>query len=164
MIIISDTSTLSCFARIGRLDLLQQLYGEIHVPEAVLVELRRAQHYFGDHWTSLPWLRIHDVSGSPLLPLLLAELDPGEAHAIALALRLIEQGEQCQVLLDEQSGRRLAARWRLNISGSVGLLIAAKRRNLIAAVRPLLDDLRRRGGLWVSEALYDSVLVCAGER
>jgi len=39
MIVVSDTSSISALLRIGHADLLQRLYGEVLIPEAVRDEL-----------------------------------------------------------------------------------------------------------------------------
>lgn len=39
MIVVSDTTPLISLLKIGRLDLLQKLFGEVHVPRAVFAEL-----------------------------------------------------------------------------------------------------------------------------
>ena len=43
------------------------------------------------------------------------------------------------------------------------MLIEAKQRGLIAAVRPVLDDLIAIAGFWVARPLYDQILRAAGE-
>ena len=39
MIVVSDTTPFISLLKIGRLDLLQKLFGEVHVPRAVFAEL-----------------------------------------------------------------------------------------------------------------------------
>lgn len=39
MIVVSDTTPLISFMKIGQLDLIQRLFGEIQIPEAVFEEL-----------------------------------------------------------------------------------------------------------------------------
>jgi len=45
----------------------------------------------------------------------------------------------------------------------LGVLVEAKRKGFIVAVKPILDDLITRAGFWVGRDLYDRVLVEAGE-
>ncbi len=159
MLVISNTTPLSCFARIGRADLLHSLYGEVHIPTAVVEELSRARDRLKEVHL-LPWLRVHDVSDSVLLPQLMVELDPGEAEAIALAT---SQHSDCLLLIDDQAGRRMALSLRLKLSGSLGVLLAAKRRGLLLTIKTTLIELRDQGGLWLDERIYRSVLSAAGE-
>jgi uncharacterized protein len=87
------------------------------------------------------------------------ELDPGEAEAIACAL----EGSATLLLIDERRGRRVAQQLGISVIGLVGVLLLAKRRGLVAQIRPLLDGLRQRAGFWMSEALYARVLQEAEE-
>ena len=85
-------------------------------------------------------------------------LDRGEAEAIALALELGAD----ELLIDERLGRREALRLRLSITGLLGVLLVAKRRGLVAMIRPVMDALMTQAGFRLSEQLY-TVLVAAGE-
>lgn len=60
-------------------------------------------------------------------------------------------------------GRHAAQRMGLKVTGTLGILIAAKDRGLLASVRPLLDALRADAGFWIGESLYNAVVVAAKE-
>jgi predicted nucleic acid-binding protein len=49
------------------------------------------------------------------------------------------------------------------VTGVLGILIAAKRNNLIKEVKPLLDTLINQVGFWIDEQLYTEVLQSVGE-
>lgn len=86
-------------------------------------------------------------------------LDAGEIAAIALAIdRRIST-----VLMDEKAGRAAAVSFGLSVSGLLGLLIAAKRRGLVAEVQPLLDGLIAGARFWIGDSLRLRVLRLAGE-
>jgi predicted nucleic acid-binding protein len=67
------------------------------------------------------------------------------------------------LLLDERAARRHASSLGLNSTGLLGIPLVAKRRGLLAAVKPVLDDLLSIAGFWVAAPLYDQVLRAAGE-
>lgn len=157
--IVGDTSALSGFLRVRRADLLSDLFGQIVIPDAVATELDRGAPLVGDWRAAMPFVDVCSVEPSSLLELLRAELDPGEAEAIALAC----ESKAKLLLIDEVRGRLLARRVKVNVLGSVGVCVLAKERGLIAAVRPLLEDLRLRGGRWLSDALVREVLTRLGE-
>ncbi|HET7295416.1 MAG TPA: DUF3368 domain-containing protein [Vicinamibacteria bacterium] len=66
------------------------------------------------------------------------------------------------MILDELAGRSLAQRLGLPLIGTLGILLAAKRKGLIGSVREPMDALRR-GGSRVADELYEHVLQRADE-
>lgn len=96
----------------------------------------------------------HDVVAA-----LRGELDQGEAEAIALAMEM----QADLLLIDEQAGRAAATRLGIHRIGLLGVLLEAKSKDLIPAVRPLLDALRTEAGFWISASLYDHMLKAADE-
>jgi predicted nucleic acid-binding protein len=161
MIVVSNTSPVSNLAEVGQLNLLEQLYGQIVIPDAVYHEIVIA----GAGLTGAAavqaagWIQRRQVAGRATVALLQIELDEGEAEAIALALEI---GADL-LLVDERRGRAVAARLGINAIGLLAVLLEAKHRGLILAVKPVLDDLVTRAGFWVAGALYARVLQAAGE-
>lgn len=86
-------------------------------------------------------------------------LDLGESETIALAAGL---GADL-VLLDERDGRHVAQTLGLRVMGAVGALIHARRRAMIAALRPELDALRNRAGFYLGTGVYGKALDAVGE-
>ena len=139
MIVISDTSAITNLAAIQHLHLLPQLYSQVTIPEAVYRELADIDPPVpGNLETqSANWLQVRPVNNFTVVARLRNEgrLDPGESEAIALAMELNTD----LLLIDERRGRAAADRLGLRIIGLLGILVEAKRRNLIAAVKPLLN-------------------------
>ena len=161
MTVVSNTSPIVALARAGRLDLLHAVHGEIFIPDAVFNEITIAgAGEPGAHdVATAAWIKQRPALNAPLVNALGLELDAGEAEAIALAV-------ECQadlILLDERKGRHAAQRMGLTVTGTLGILIAAKDRGLLAAVRPLLDALRADAGFWMADALYDAALAAVNE-
>jgi predicted nucleic acid-binding protein len=64
-------------------------------------------------------------------------VDPGESEAITLAYE-----KQLRIILDDLKGRQAAQRLGLAVTGTVGLLLKARQKGIIPAIRPLLDALQ----------------------
>jgi len=144
--VVADAGPLIAFAGIQRLELIQRVYGQIAVPPEVAAEVR----------PSIPdipsWIVVESFPRSPTR-LLQPNLDAGERAAIDLAIVL---GAKL-LLIDDRKGREAASGAGLEIAGSVGVAIAAKRLGLIAAARPIIDELRA-SGLFLADRIYAAVL------
>jgi predicted nucleic acid-binding protein len=160
MMAVSNTSPLITLAVVEQLELLPKLYSSLVIPPAVYYELT--------HLTDKPaartlatvsWLLTQAVMDTALVTRLRQHLHAGEAEAIVLAIEL-----QAPVLLmDEQRGRRIASDLGLSVTGVVGVLIAAKQQRLVPRIKPILDDMKRFSGFWLSPRLYHQVLQLVGE-
>jgi len=161
MIVVSNTSPIFYLSTIGQLDLLRQLYAEIVIPTTVLNEITHVGNTDASARVvpTLSWIKTQSATDQAFVNTLRAELDPGEAEAIALAVELNAD----RLLMDERLGRAAAMRVGLQVTGVLGILIAAKRNNLIQEVKPLLDALIEQVGFWIDTRLYGEVLAAVGE-
>jgi len=66
-------------------------------------------------------------------------------------------------LLDERRARQAARNRGLNVVGLIGVLLEAKHKNLLPAIKPVLDDLASKAGFWISSELYKQTLRLAQE-
>lgn len=140
LVIISNSTPLIAFARIGELELLRWIVQHVLVPEAVWREVTEAGDRPGaEEIRNASWVEVRAVRMVP--PELLPLLDRGEAEVIALAEELTAD----ELLLDEQAARAVAVARGLKIIGSAGLLVRAKQRALITAVRPFLERMQIHG-------------------
>jgi uncharacterized protein len=65
--------------------------------------------------------------------------------------------------MDERLGRSAAMQVGLQVTGVLGILIAAKRNNFIQDVKPLLDTLMEQVGFWIDARFYAEVLQAVDE-
>jgi len=158
VIIISDTSIITNLAAIQYLQLLPQLYDRVTIPEAVYRELTEIDPPVpGTLQVQIaPWLEVRQVFDRSVIERLQIEvkLDLGESEAIALALELNAD----LLLIDERRGRAEADRLGVRITGLLGILVEAKRKNLIAVVKPLMDAMIAMSNFRVSSDLYNQIL------
>lgn len=161
MIVVSNTSPIFYLSTIGHLDLLRQLYDEIVIPTTVFNEITNVGNtdVSARIVPTLSWIKAQSAADREFVNTLRAELDLGEAEAIALAVELNAD----RLLMDERLGRATAMRAGLQVTGVLGILIAAKRNNLIQEVKPLLDALIEQVGFWIDGRLYAEVLQAVGE-
>ncbi|MFM7091785.1 MAG: DUF3368 domain-containing protein [Bacteroidota bacterium] len=86
------------------------------------------------------WIRIEQIQDRKSIAYFL-DLDKGEAEAIILASEI----EADLILLDEALGRYHAKHAGLKVTGTIGVLIKAKKRGLISELKPLIFELREKG-------------------
>ena len=158
---VSNSSPLILFARIGRLELLRDVYGVVIVPTAVWDEVVTggADRPGAADLPRLPWIRHRVLADQSRAERFLADLGVGEAEALALALEL---DPSPPLLLDDRKARRIGREHGLSVVGSAGVLLVAKDRGRVAAVGPLLHELRL-AGLYLSNAAAARLLALADE-
>jgi predicted nucleic acid-binding protein len=153
---VSDASPLIALARVDQVALLQSMFGQLLVPEAVWreVALSGADKAGSDEFLRANWIQTRSVSNQALLGLLKRDLGAGEAEAIVLA----HEVKADFVLMDERLGRSLARKLGLKVVGIVGVLIEARKAGFISDAGRLADDLRDKAGFWISEELRGLVI------
>jgi len=157
---VCNTSPQILLAKIGRLHLLQQLYREILIPVAVLEEVRAKPGREAQQLKTLiegGIYQLHKVAGNVLSDIP-AELGSGEREVIALAI----EKQADLVILDDLEGRRIARERGLTVTGTIGLLVEARKRGLIPSIRGDLDRLIE-AGMWLDEIFYHRILREFGE-
>lgn len=85
-------------------------------------------------------------------------VDLGEAAVFALA----KENEAQLVIIDDWDARQHARRIGLPVKGTVGVLLEAKGKGLIDAIKPLLDELLANGA-HLGTSLINEALRQAGE-
>lgn len=156
--VISNTSPLVSLWALNLFPLLRELYTEVLIPEEVRSEfLATESETRTADLESAPWIRTVRLR-NPENIATHGEVDLGEAAVFVLA----EEREARLVILDDRDARRYAERIGLPFTGTVGLLLEAKERNFIDAIKPLLNVLLENG-IRLSPSLINDALQQAGE-
>ena len=160
MTVVTDTSAILNLCLLGLEDVLPVLFGETHAPSAVRDDFLRLTAV-DPRFTDLvfpQFIAIHNVTRiHPSLHT--PRLDRGECEALSLALEI----GAATVLMDESAGRAAATELGIACVGLLGILIEAKRRNLIPHLSPYLDRLQTEARFWFTRTLRLQVLRLAGE-
>jgi predicted nucleic acid-binding protein len=145
---VTNSTCLIGLERIGRLDILPQVFTPITIPPAVQTEVG----------ISTSWLTVKAPENLSTVQTLKTQVDDGEAEAIALALEV----KNVIIILDDLSARRIAQQLQLKVMGTVGMLIQAKQKNMIPAIKPILESLAE-ANFRISDAIIDKALELADE-
>jgi len=157
--VVSNTTPVISLLKISQLDILRELYSEIAIPNAVFKEIEAGKNktYYQD-LSRLSWIRIVEIHNKNALKYFL-DLDAGESEAIVLASEL----DADLLIMDEKPGRFHAKHTGLKVTGTIGVLIKAKKQGLIQALKPSLYELTRKG-VWINDNLISEVLKEVGEQ
>ena len=162
MIVVSNTTPLIGLASIERFQLLEQLFGEIHIPQAVYDEAVVFGREVGgarQEVQAATWIQTLPVKDRLAVDMLLGELDLGEAETIVLAREIGADW----VLMDEKRGRRKLTQLDMPKIGTLGILLKAKQIGLLPTIQPEIARLRRLG-FSISQSVVEAVLRQAREQ
>lgn len=137
MSIISNTTVLSNFAAVNKVELLHQLYQRLYMPTAVYDEIRRGLDEGYAFYNALighvyplndnGWIHLTSVSGEVELRALARlprKIHSGEAECLAIAKQ-----RQWLLLTDDRAAREAAHAWGIPLSGTLGSLVLAVERS-----------------------------------
>ena len=130
--IISDTSCLIALTNIGYLDVLHHLYETVLITPEIAIE-------YGE---SLPeWIMVKTVMDAGKTLAFNRFLDLGESSAIALAM----ETKEALLVIDDSEARKFALDLGYNITGTLGILIRAYKKEMITDLSEAVLRLRENG-------------------
>lgn len=159
MIVVSDTTPLISLMKIGHLELVYELFGEIQIPDAVYNELVSSNRFVQEK---------HQIQGSSFIRKVIVEdvkavqllrrstgLDAGESEAIILS----DAVGADLLLMDEVKGRRVAKQMGIGLMGTIGMLMVAYEEEKLSKGEILeCVDILRNNGRHISDKLYEQLL------
>ena len=147
--IITDTSCLILYDKINELEILRGTFSSLIVTPHVAEE-------FGDELPS--WISVKSIRDTAQYTELIDELGRGEASSIVLAQEI----RGSLLIIDEKRGRRVAKDLRIEIIGSLGILLKAKQKGVIKEVKSILEKVEQTN-FRVSRVLKQELLKRANE-
>ncbi len=165
---VSDTGPLISVFQSDSLDILERLFGEIHITATCLLEIH--EHGWGDLIAQMEHLLVQQMLDDDEMQqasqvarriayrsknkVVSAHL--GEAEIIVLAQRPSIAGDV--VLLDEVVPRSVASEMNLNVTGFPGMLLLGVRRGMLDADElKRLSERCRREGTYYSSTFVEQV-------
>ncbi len=155
-VVVSDAGPLISLGRMDLLHLLARLFAEVQVPQAVIAECM-ARPLNSDAQRIRLALESGLLLACTAAPLDAPELDPGESEAISRALEI-----GADLLIDERAARVRAAALGIVVTGTLGVLVRARRKGLVGPLLPLIAELRA-GGQRLGRQAVAQALQAVGE-
>jgi uncharacterized protein len=161
--VVSDTSVLHYLTVTGQFHCLPKLFGQVIIPNAVWQEVSRRQelpvHFQVAAAIEAGWIKIESAYDRLAVQSLQKNLGAGESEAIVLA----KEFQPSLLLMDDMDGRATAFKLKLSVTGTVGVLVRARKERLIPALKPLLDELVNIHRFRFGKKLYLAALCEVGE-
>ena len=115
MAAVNNSSPLIGLEQIGQINLLQHLFGQVSIPDAVAAEI--------EHTVSpRSWIHLTSISRPIHKKTVRPTLGSGEREAISLAIEI----RASAIILDDQAARDVARELGLPVIGTAGILVVAK--------------------------------------
>jgi predicted nucleic acid-binding protein len=152
MKVVSNATPIITLSSIDRIDILQGMFGHIIVSRAVYNEIKAKRRYGYDEIDS-SFIEVKSIQGEKYRDLLLNQLDIGEAETIILAKEI----DADFVIIDENLGYKIAKNSDLQVIRTLSILLGAKEKGLVPAIKPLLDEMIAKGR-WYSKSVYETCL------
>ncbi|MBD5513589.1 MAG: DUF3368 domain-containing protein [Lachnospiraceae bacterium] len=159
MIVVSDTTPLISLLKIDRIGLLEKLFGQVLIPQAVFDELTADERFKleADQIRRKQFIIVKTVQNPESANILkrATGLDQGESEAIILTDELNAD----VLLMDEAKGRAVSFQMGLKIMGTIGILMAGYEENELTAdeVTKCVDGLQA-AGRHISQKHYQMLL------
>jgi predicted nucleic acid-binding protein len=157
LILIADSSALIALAHCDCLEILEKLFGEIKVPEAVYKEVIYESKPESEKLKKFLFQKVEKINIQDYL-ILEGLLGSGEMEAMALYKKLNADW----LLIDDEKARKAARFNKIKVIGSLGVLLLAKEKNLIQKIRPYVDQIQD-SNIYYSEKILQEVFILANE-
>ena len=155
--VIVNSTPIIVLCNIGLLDILKALYAEICIPEAVYREVTEKDDSACQVLkTALNWIHVEKIANQSDKKMYKAKLHDGEVEVMILAQ---EGTADDLVVIDDNAAKNLG----LKVTGTIGVLLKAKREGIIPEIASVLEKMKKNG-FYISESLEQLVLEQAGER
>ncbi|MEK6673414.1 MAG: DUF3368 domain-containing protein [Nitrospirota bacterium] len=158
--VVVNASPLICLCKSGLSEILPELFADIVVPARVYQEItikeditRACRQLFSQQEVK--------VISAIVIPSSVMSWDLGEGESSVLAYAL--NHPECWVVIDDLEARKCAATLGCRYTGTVGIILLAKRRGLISSAKDCLTKIQN-AGLWLSQDFVREICLKAGEQ
>lgn len=155
-IVVADTGVIISLVHIGQLDLIEKLFGNYYIANAVWVELNNYDNpNFNRSELKKLKEKIKVIKSKNYLSVV---MDFGESESVIL----YEELKADYLLIDDCKARLMAESLNINCIGTLGLLLKAKKKGLISELKPLFEKLTSDNRFY-SKKLLNDILLKIGE-
>lgn len=158
--VIVNSTPLIALCNAGLLKILKEVYGQITIPKAVFDEVTaKPDSACSQIKTNMDWIIVEKISDITDRKMYKAKLHAGEVDVMILA-----QSEPLAdlVIIDDNAAKKTAKYLGLKVTGTLGVLLKAKKVGVISSVKNAIDAIRKNG-FYISDNVIQMVLKQADE-
>jgi len=158
--VIVNTTPIIALCCIDKLHLLKEMYGSVLIPEAVYREISEKPNSLAklELDKSLDWVNVRKIQNETAKMSFKAQLHDGEVEVMILA----KEESATLLILDDKNAKKHAKFLKFNVTGTLGVLLKAKKDGRINAIKPMLNKLIANG-IYIDEITRNYCLKEAGE-
>ena len=155
-LVIADTGALISLGHVGQIDLIEKVFGDFYIAQAVWEEIQNYEnHEFDDKILMNLKKRIIKIKSKNHLSMI---MDYGESESVIL----YDQLQADFLLIDDNKARLVAESLGVKCIGSIGLLIKARQKGFINEIKPIFEKWISNGR-YFSKKLLNRILIDIGE-
>lgn len=158
--VVVNTTPLIALSHVGQLSLLKKLYGEINIPEAVYEEVSVKTESVCKKAvdSSLDWIRVEKIKNQMARDMYKTQLHDGEVEVMILSKEIMAD----VVIIDDANAKKYAKYLKLPVTGTLGVLMRAKKEGYVDRLEPILQQMVEKG-IYLSQELIEFCLKQAEE-
>lgn len=153
--VIVNTTPLIALCHVGQLDLLKKMYGKILIPQAVYNELSEKKESICKKQVdnSLGWIHVENIENQMAKSMFKTQLYDGEVEVMILA----KEKNADIVIIDDANAKKYAKYLKLPVTGTLGVLISAKRQGYICELKSVIQEMINKN-IYISEKFMELCL------
>ena len=124
--VIVNSTPLIILSKIGELEILKNLYGEIIIPRAVFDEVTRKNDFAREKILKSAWIKIFEVQDKTNRKIYQTKLHEGEVEVMMLSAEISAD----LLIIDDNAAKKFAKFLGFKVTGTLGILLKAKSEKL----------------------------------
>ena len=141
--VIVNSTPLIALCNADLLIILKKLYEEITIPQAVFDEVTaKSDSACYQLKNNLDWINVEQINDAEDRKMYKAKLHAGEVDVMLLAQT---EPKADLVIVDDNAAKKTAKYLGLTVTGTLGVLLKAKRENIVDSVKEPLEKIQKNG-------------------
>lgn len=150
--VIVNSTPLIALVKCGQMELLHKMYDEVIIPEAVYNEICAADDIVSQSLKNAQWIEVKKIHNEEEKKIYRTRLHDGEVEVMILA----REEHPYAVIIDDLAARNTAEFLGLPLTGTLGVLIKAKREHFLPEVMPVIYQMQKNH-IYFSDQLIELV-------